>query len=87
MTSLSLLAGRTVEHLSFDYSLPLMYKYLFSVFNVAVKGRVVELLANEIARTEIIRALLYEYAKECVQNITVLEKGCFSCMMERCENR
>ena len=61
--------------------------YLFSVFNVAVKGRVVELLANEIARTEIIRALLYEYAKECVQNITVLEKGCFSCMMERCENR
>ena len=57
------------------------------MFNVAVKGRVVELLANEIARTEIIRALLYEYAKECVQNITVLEKGCFNCMVERCENR
>ena len=57
------------------------------VFNVAVKGRIVELLANEIARTEIIRALLYEYAKECVQNITVLEKSCLSCMTERCENR
>ncbi|WAQ94868.1 hypothetical protein MAR_007339, partial [Mya arenaria] len=55
--------------------------------NVAAKGRVVELLANELARTEIIRALLVEYAKECVTNITALEKTCLDCMMNRCQNR
>jgi len=48
---------------------------------------VVELLANELARTEIIRALLVEYAKECVENVTVLEKHCLDCMMGRCNNR
>lgn len=55
--------------------------------NVAAKGRVVELLANELARTEIVRALLVEYARECVENITLLEKHCLDCMMDRCNNR
>lgn len=54
---------------------------------MAAKGRVVELLANELARTEIIRALLVEYARECVENVTMLEKHCLNCMMNRCDNR
>jgi len=57
------------------------------VLNVAAKGRVVELLANELARTEIIRALLVEYGKECVQNVSALERSCLKCMMGRCSNR
>ncbi|KAL4222138.1 hypothetical protein ACF0H5_018178 [Mactra antiquata] len=57
------------------------------LMNVAAKGRVVELLANELARTEIVRALLVEYARECVENITMLEKYCLDCMMDRCGNR
>ncbi|XP_045169740.2 uncharacterized protein LOC123532383 [Mercenaria mercenaria] len=57
------------------------------LLNVAAKGRVVELLANELARTEIIRALLVEYGRECVENVTLLEKHCLDCMMDRCSNR
>lgn len=61
--------------------------FYYSVLNVAAKGRVVELLADELARTEIIRALLVEYGKECVENVTLLEKHCLDCMMDRCNNR
>ncbi|XP_060566486.1 uncharacterized protein LOC132725397 [Ruditapes philippinarum] len=57
------------------------------LLNVAAKGRVVELLADELARTEIIRALLVEYGRECVENVTLLEKHCLDCMMDRCSNR
>lgn len=57
------------------------------LLNVAAKGRVVELLANELARTEIIRALLVEYARECMENVTMLERYCLDCMMDRCSNR
>ena len=55
--------------------------------NVAAKARVVELLADEMARTEIVRALLVEYAQECVKNVSALERSCLDCMMERCDNR
>ncbi|KAK3584038.1 hypothetical protein CHS0354_024566 [Potamilus streckersoni] len=57
------------------------------LINVAVKSRLVELLSNELARTEIIRTLLADYTKECVENVTLLEKQCKSCVRKMCASR
>ncbi|KAL3831576.1 hypothetical protein ACJMK2_023314 [Sinanodonta woodiana] len=57
------------------------------LINVAVKTRLVELLSNELSRTEIIRTLLAEYTKECVENVTLLEKQCKSCVRKMCASR